>query len=236
MVQYMSTLNYLDTALARVHPAWLATLNRPDIAHQLQDIDQGLSRHAQAGETIYPPRASIFAALNLPPEQIRVVILGQDPYHGAGEAMGLSFSVPAGIRIPPSLRNIDKELASDLDFPIPVSGDLSVWAEQGVLLLNSVLTVAADKAGSHGKLGWQAICDALIDTINHENPGCVFLLWGKWAQSKAARIDSQRHAILCTAHPSPLSAYRGFFGCRHFSQSNAWLQRHGYPPIDWQRA
>lgn len=233
MVSLMSELNYLDTALLRVHPAWLATFRQADIAQQLQQIDQALTQRAQTGEIIYPPRDAIFAALSKAPDKIRVVILGQDPYHGDGEAMGLSFSVPDGVRIPPSLRNIYKEIATDLELSLPASGNLSAWADQGVLLLNSVLTVAANQAGSHGKLGWQYICDALLDTLNRENPGCVFLLWGNWAQSKAKRIDSRRHAVFCAAHPSPLAAYRGFFGCRHFSQANAWLQAHGYAAIDW---
>ncbi len=228
------SLPYLAPALAPVHPAWEAVLNTPDIFARLRQIDQQLQQQASQGKTLFPPQPLIFNSLRtMAPADIKVVILGQDPYHGAGEAMGLSFSVPPGVRIPPSLRNIYKELVADLGGGMPASGDLTHWAEQGVLLLNSLLTVEMDKAGSHGKLGWQAITDALIDAVNQQNPGCVFLLWGNWAQTKAERIDTGRHLVLTAAHPSPLSASRGFHGCRHFSQVNAWLAAHGRDTIRW---
>lgn len=230
----MSSFSYLAPALARVHPAWEAALRAPALYKKLREIDQELTRQQGEGRVIFPPAAHTFNALSyVAPADVRVVILGQDPYHGDGEAMGLSFSVPEGIRVPPSLRNIYKELAADLGLGVPASGDLSHWAQQGVLLLNSVFTVERDKAGSHGKLGWQTISDALIDAVNQASPGCVFLLWGNWAQTKAERIDQSRHLTLTAAHPSPLSANRGFHGCRHFSQVNAWLIAHGREPIAW---
>lgn len=226
----MSELNYLSIAYDRVQPAW-----RPSLpADRLCAIDQRLNAARAAGQTIYPPRELTFNALHfVAPQDVRVVILGQDPYHGAGQAMGMSFSVQDGIRVPPSLRNIYKELHSDLGLDIPRSGNLTAWAQQGVLLLNSVFTVEAEHAGSHGKFGWQAVSDALIDTVNTQNPGCVFMLWGNWAIGKAERIDANRHLVLTAAHPSPLAASRGFFGCRHFSQANDWLRKQGRSEINW---
>lgn len=230
----MSALSYLDDALARVHPHWLPTLQAPALADTLAAIDRELTRRAAEGAAIFPPRSEIFHALRYcPPEKIRAVILGQDPYHGAGEAMGLSFSVPEGVRLPPSLRNIFKEIGRELGLPQPHSGDLTPWARQGVLLLNSVLTVEADRAGSHGKLGWQSVSDALIDRVNRDSQGCVFMLWGNWARTKAERIDPRRHLVLEAAHPSPLSASRGFFGCDHFAEATRWLRERDLPPIDW---
>ncbi|MDF0604708.1 uracil-DNA glycosylase [Neisseriaceae bacterium TC5R-5] len=230
----MSTFSYLSSALMRVHPAWQSVLSSAVIQQQLLTIDAVLCQQAALGKVIYPPSPLIFNALSgIAPAEVKVVILGQDPYHGPGQAMGLSFSVPAGVRIPPSLRNMYKELAADLAVPVAVSGDLSAWAQQGVLLLNSVLTVEQEQAGSHGKLGWQKISDALIDAVNLQNPGCVFLLWGNWAHSKADYIDQQRHLVLKAAHPSPLSASRGFHGCRHFSQANSWLLAQGRTTLDW---
>jgi uracil-DNA glycosylase len=195
-----------------------------------------LYQRSRQGSVIYPAAADIFHALRYtPPGALKAVILGQDPYHGADQAMGLAFSVPPQQKIPPSLRNIFKEQNQDLALPIPENGDLTHLAKQGVLLLNSVMTVEADQAGSHGKLGWQVISDGLIDAINQLNPGCVFMLWGNWARGKAERIDAQRHLILCAAHPSPLSASRGFLGCRHFSVTNQWLSTHGLEAIAWSR-
>lgn len=227
-------MSYLSPALAALPAAWREVLTAPALAAQLQAIDTRLAARAADGVAIYPPRELVFHALqHVAPQDVRVVILGQDPYHGAGEAMGLSFSVPAGVKIPPSLRNMYKELASDLGVAPAASGDLTHWAQQGVLLLNTSLTVEADNAGSHGKIGWQQVTDALIDAVNAHNPGCVFLLWGNWAQGKAERIDTGRHAVLKAAHPSPLSASRGFFGCRHFSQANQWLAARGRGEIAW---
>lgn len=184
---------------------------------------------------IYPPGGKIFQAFDACPlDRVRVVILGQDPYHGAGQAEGLAFSVPHGVPIPPSLENIKQEIASDLGAPsILPDGHLLPWAEQGVLLLNTTLTVEAGKAGSHQGWGWETFTDAVIEVVNKHCDHVVFLLWGTPARRKGAMIDRSRHLILEAPHPSPLSVYRGFFGCRHFSQANAFLQRWGKEPIRW---
>lgn len=230
-------MNYLQQALSCTHPAWRSILEQTSNLTRLQHIDQQLSALHNSGQTIYPARENIFNALHyFAPADTRVVILGQDPYHGAGEAMGLSFSVPPAIRIPPSLRNIFKEQEADLGLPRPQQGDLTPWARQGVLLLNSVMTVNADQAGSHAKLGWQDISDSLIDAVNVYSNGCVFMLWGNWARNKAARIDGNRHLVLEAAHPSPLSASRGFLGCKHFSTANHWLESRRLSAIDWALA
>jgi len=186
-------------------------------------------------KSIYPEEEDCFnALLETPFEQVKVVILGQDPYHGADQAHGLSFSVKPGIKVPPSLVNIYKELESDLGIPPAAHGFLNQWAKQGVLLLNSVLTVEASKAGSHQKKGWETFTDKIIELINQEQEGVVFLLWGAYAQKKGRYIDRQKHCVLESVHPSPLSAYRGFFGCRHFSKTNEYLQNMGKAPINWQ--
>lgn len=190
--------------------------------------------------TIYPPQDQIFAALNLTPsDAVKVVIVGQDPYHGAGQANGLAFAVSKGIKPPPSLRNIFKEVIADVydgdageNAPAATS-DLTAWAEQGVLLLNATLTVRADEAGSHADLGWQALTDDIIRALSEKRAHLVFMLWGKYAQAKRLLIDEGRHLILAAPHPSPLSAWRGFFGCRHFSQANEYLAAHGQEPIRW---
>ena len=189
-----------------------------------------------AGTLVYPPAADVFNAFKATEfQQVKVVILGQDPYHGAGQAHGLSFSVQAGVAPPPSLVNIYKELADDIaGFQIPAHGCLQHWAEQGVLLLNTVLTVRAGQAHSHAALGWETFTDRVIAMLNQEREGLVFLLWGSHAQKKGAFIDRSRHCVLTAPHPSPLSAYRGFFGCKHFSQANAYLQQQGLAAIDWQ--
>jgi uracil-DNA glycosylase len=184
--------------------------------------------------TVYPPGSLIFNAFNLTPfPAVRVVIIGQDPYHGAGQAHGLCFSVPRGISAPPSLVNIFKEINADLGIPLPKHGNLERWARQGVLLLNATLTVRANQAGSHQKKGWEIFTDAIISQLSKQRVGLVFLLWGKFAQDKESLIDTQKHYILKAAHPSPYSAYNGFFGCRHFSKTNEILRRHGLPEIDW---
>jgi len=199
------------------------------------ELQQVLAHERQAGIIHYPPSCQVFAALAATrPEHVRVVILGQDPYHGPNQAHGLSFSVSRGQVLPPSLRNIFSELSADLALPKPRQGDLSYWASQGVLLLNSVLTVRAGEAGSHQKLGWERFTDALIAQLNQRHAGLVFMLWGAYAQKKGRLIDRQRHLVLSAAHPSPLSANRGgWFGCRHFSQANAWLQLQHQAQIDW---
>ncbi len=184
--------------------------------------------------TIYPRGSDIFNAFNFTPfEKIKVVILGQDPYHGNGQAHGLSFSVPDGVKKPPSLKNIFKELAEDLQIPIAETGNLTSWAKQGVLLLNATLTVRSKKAGSHQKKGWEKFTDAIIQKISTEKKGVIFLLWGRFAQDKVKLIDKNKHQILTAPHPSPFSAYSGFFGCKHFSKTNAILKKQGLIEINW---
>ncbi len=183
---------------------------------------------------VYPPGRLIFNALNKTPfENIKVVLLGQDPYHGKGQAHGLCFSVPKGISLPPSLVNIFKELKTDLDIPIPAHGNLEKWADQGVFLLNATLTVRASQPGSHQNKGWEVFTDSVIKKISEKRAGIIFLLWGKYAQAKEVLIDTNKHYILKAAHPSPYSADYGFFGCKHFSQTNNILSKHGLSTIDW---
>ncbi|MES2989301.1 MAG: uracil-DNA glycosylase [Pseudomonadota bacterium] len=203
----------------------------------LDTIAAFLRNTERAAKTVYPPRDQQLAALELtPPEAVRVVILGQDPYHGPGQAHGLAFSVQRGVRVPPSLANIHKELESDLGLPRPAHGNLEGWARQGVLLLNNALTVEAGAAGSHQKIGWEHFTDAVVATVAARPEPTVFMLWGSHAQKKAARVptlEAGPHLVLKAPHPSPLSAYAGFFGCRHFSQANAFLKAHGRGQIDW---
>ncbi len=187
------------------------------------------------GIRVYPPESCIFNAFKYTEfSQLKIVIIGQDPYHEQGQAMGLSFSVPPGIRVPPSLINIYKELQSDVGFMIPDHGCLIPWARQGILLLNNVLTVNEGRADSHAGQGWEQFTDGVIDALNRECEHLVFMLWGSKAAAKCARVDTSKHCILKAAHPSPLSAYRGFFGCRHFSRANAYLKENGRDEIDWQ--
>ncbi|MBE6292364.1 MAG: uracil-DNA glycosylase [Bacteroidales bacterium] len=184
--------------------------------------------------TIYPPAKLIFNAFDSCPfEQVKVVIIGQDPYHGPGQAHGLCFSVCEGVPNPPSLQNIFKEIQSDLGTPLPPNGDLTRWANQGVLLLNATLTVQAHQAGSHQRRGWEEFTDAAIRCLNEEREHLVFILWGAYAQKKGAFIDRNKHLVLTSAHPSPLSAYNGFFGNKHFSRANEYLMAHGQMPIEW---
>ena len=187
-----------------------------------------------SGSTIFPPGSLIFNAFEQTPfSAVKVVILGQDPYHGPGQAHGLSFSVPDGVPIPPSLQNIYKELADDVGGTIPTSGNLTHWARQGVLLLNAVLTVRANEPASHASIGWMDFTDTVISTLSDKKEGLVFLLWGKFAQEKQVLIDETRHFVLKAAHPSPFSAYKGFLGCKHFSRTNAILEKQGLSPIQW---
>lgn len=200
----------------------------------LRVLDSYLDAQYAGGKTIYPARADMFTALRLTPlSKVKAVILGQDPYHGPGQAHGLSFSVRAGVKAPPSLKNIYKEIERDTGKKMPVGGDLSGWARQGVLLLNATLSVEEAKAGSHQKRGWEEFTDALIHRIAQDNHHVVFMLWGAYAQKKGAFIDRGQHLVLESVHPSPLSAHRGFIGCGHFSKANDYLQEHGRPPIDW---
>lgn len=223
---------------APLPPSWRPALEPVLASPPLRALGGFLQSEEAAGKTIYPPRGCRLAALELTPlDAVKVVILGQDPYHGPGQAHGLAFSVPDGVRIPPSLVNIGKELESDLGLPRPTHGNLAHWAEQGVLLLNNALTVEAGQAGSHQNRGWEDFTDAAIAAVAARDVPSVFLLWGSHAQKKAARVPALAqgpHLVLKAPHPSPLSAYAGFFGCRHFSQTNAFLESHGRTPIDWR--
>jgi len=194
----------------------------------------GFVKQEYASHTIFPPAGQIFNAFNTCPfNNVKVVILGQDPYHGPRQAHGLCFSVNDGIQFPPSLQNIFKEINSDLGIPMPKSGNLTRWAEQGVLLLNATLTVRASQAGSHQGRGWEEFTDAVIKIISEKAENVVFILWGSYAIKKKALIDASKHCILTAPHPSPLSSYRGFFGCKHFSQTNTYLTSKGKTPIEW---
>lgn len=194
----------------------------------------GFVRREYAENVIYPPAKNIFNAFNLCPlDKIKVVILGQDPYHEPNQAHGLCFSVNDGVMFPPSLQNIFKEINNDLNLPIPTSGNLERWALQGVFLLNAILTVRAHQAASHKNKGWETFTDSVIKIISQQNSGAVFMLWGSYARSKAELIDKTKHLVLEAVHPSPLSAHRGFFGCKHFSKANKWLVDNGKTPIQW---
>ena len=219
----------------RLPPGWRSSLNALVPTEVLQSL-AAFVQEERRQHTVFPPEECCFAAFEpLQPDAVKAVILGQDPYHDDFQAHGLAFSVPDGVKIPPSLRNIYKELADDLGCPAPQSGSLTGWASQGVLLLNTVLTVRAHQANSHQKHGWETVTDAAIRLVSAESPGAVFLLWGTPAQKKRPLIDENKHLVLAAAHPSPLSAYRGFFGSRPFSQANAWLAAHRGGGIDWQR-
>lgn len=200
----------------------------------MQALAEFLTEEESAGKVLFPDSNHCFNALNSTPlDQVRVVILGQDPYHGPGQAHGLSFSVRPGVRTPPSLVNIFKEMQTDLGIEPPDHGCLQPWAEQGVLLLNSVLTVVQGQAGAHQGKGWETFTDRVIETVNRECEGVVFLLWGSYARKKGRHIDRSRHLVLEGPHPSPLSSYRGFFGCKHFSRANDWLREQGRSPVSW---
>jgi len=214
---------------------WLTYLKAEFQESYMERLSSFLRAEKSLGKTIYPQGNNIFAAFDSTKfDDLKVVIIGQDPYHGPGQAHGLSFSVPAGVPIPPSLKNIYKELASDLACDQPSHGNLSSWAEQGVLLLNAVLTVQHANAGSHQGKGWERFTDCVIEVVNKRCDNVVFLLWGAYAQKKGKAIDRDRHLVLQAPHPSPLSAHRGFLGCKHFSATNHYLSQHGKTPIDWQ--
>ena len=218
----------------RLQPGWKNCLQ--DEFHQpyMQELRSFLLQRKKQGAVIYPPGALIFNALDSTPfELVKVVILGQDPYHGPRQAHGLCFSVQDGVQTPPSLVNIFKEIESDLGVPCTSNGNLQRWAEQGVLLLNAVLTVERGHAGSHQGKGWERFTDRIVAELNQHRNNLVFLLWGSYAAKKGDSIDSSRHLVLKAPHPSPLSAHRGFFGCRHFSRANSYLQEHGLEPIHW---
>ncbi|WP_374530024.1 uracil-DNA glycosylase [Acinetobacter sp.] len=234
-------MSYTDQQLhkldkVQLDASWKCGLSDFLLSPQMDELRDFLVSEKQAQKEIYPPSSLIFNAFNTTPlEQVKVVILGQDPYHGPNQAHGLSFSVQKGIALPPSLRNIFHELHADVGVEIPRHGDLTHWAEQGVLLLNSVLTVEAGQPTSHQKRGWENFTDHVIDVLNEQREHIVFILWGAYAQRKGQRIDPNRHLILKAAHPSPLAANRGgFFGCKVFSKTNNYLKHNGIEPIDWQ--
>jgi uracil-DNA glycosylase len=219
----------------RLEPSWKARLAERFATPEMSALREFLRAEKAAGKQIYPPGPEIFAALDATPfDAVKVVILGQDPYHGPGQAHGLCFSVRPGVPTPPSLTNIFAELESDLGIPRPDHGCLLPWARQGVLLLNAVLTVERGLAGSHHGRGWEGFTDAIVAALDRERENLVFLLWGSPAQAKGRHVDARRHCVLKAPHPSPLSAHRGFLGCRHFSRANAWLADHGSAPIDWR--
>ncbi|MDH0291486.1 uracil-DNA glycosylase [Pseudomonas sp. GD04087] len=218
----------------KLEASWKEALHEEFDKPYMKQLGEFLRAEKAAGKVIFPPGPLIFNALNTTPlERIKVVIIGQDPYHGPGQAHGLCFSVQPGVPTPPSLQNIYKELQRDLNLPIPNHGYLQHWAEQGVLLLNTSLTVEQANAGSHAKAGWQPFTDRIIEVVSERCENLVFLLWGSHAQSKQKLIDPQKHLVLKSAHPSPLSAYRGFLGNGHFSRTNKFLEQHGLTPIDW---
>ncbi|MHA3051450.1 uracil-DNA glycosylase [Acinetobacter sp. ANC 4640] len=220
----------------QLEASWKYALQDFLLSSKMDDLRQFLMVQKQADKTIYPPNPLIFNALNTTPlDQVKVVILGQDPYHGPNQAHGLSFSVQKGVALPPSLRNIFHELHADLGIKIPHHGDLSQWAQQGVLLLNSVLTVEAGQPTSHQRQGWEEFTDHVIDVLNEQREHVVFILWGAYAQRKGQRINREKHLVLTAAHPSPLAANRGgFFGCKVFSKTNNYLKLNGIEPINWQ--
>lgn len=230
----MAIMNKLSNQIT-LHPSWLTYLASEFELPYMQQLEDFLVEQKQNGKVIFPPAELIFNALNATPlDQVKVVILGQDPYHGQGQAHGLCFSVPAGVRLPPSLKNIFKELQRDLALSIPTEGCLLRWAEQGVLLLNAILTVGQASAGSHQKHGWEQFTDRVIEHVSDQCDGVAFLLWGNYAQKKGQLVDSNKHLLLSSPHPSPLSAHRGFIGNGHFSAANDYLEKQGKTPIDWQ--
>jgi uracil-DNA glycosylase len=217
-----------------IHPSWLKYLSDEFKSDYMSKIKLFLKKELEAGKIVYPHGKDIFQAFNKTPfDRVKVVIIGQDPYHGENQAHGMSFSVQKRIKTPPSLVNIFKELETDLGIERSSHGNLEAWADQGVLLLNSVLTVEAANAGSHRKKGWETFTDKVIQTLNDEKENIVFLLWGAPAQKKASIVDESKHLVLKAPHPSPLSSYRGFFGCKHFSQTNDYLKIKNIETIDW---
>ena len=219
----------------KLDPGWFKVLGEEFNKDYMRELRQFLVAQKESGKVIYPPGSQWFAAFNHTPfDRVRVVILGQDPYHGPSQAHGLCFSVLPGVKVPPSLVNMYQEMQEDLGIAPANHGCLTSWAKQGVLLLNATLTVEQANAGAHQGKGWEQFTDRAIRALNDQREGVVFLLWGSYAQKKGAFIDQSRHLVLKSVHPSPLSAYRGFFGCKHFSKTNDYLQKNGQTPIDWQ--
>lgn len=221
--------------MIKLESSWKTVLEDQFALPYMVELKRFLKQEADAGKTIYPAGQDIFRALDTTPfDQVKVVILGQDPYHGPGQAHGLCFSVQKGVRVPPSLQNIYKELQDDVGVTPPPHGHLISWAQQGVLLLNNVLTVEAALAGSHHGKGWEIFTDRIVELLNERKKNLVFILWGSPAQKKAGKVDPHRHLLIKSVHPSPLSSYRGFFGSKPFSQTNAYLESHGIKAIDWR--
>lgn len=232
-MEQTNTLSTQNSAI-KLDPSWLNVMGDEFQKSHMIELKNFLRDEKKKGKVIFPPGKEIFAALDFCPfDQVKVVILGQDPYHGLGEAHGLCFSVRGGTRFPPSLQNIFKELQSDLNLKAPGRGDLSHWAKQGVLLLNATLTVEKDRAGSHQGRGWELFTDRIVKELNEKKENLVFILWGSYAQKKGAIIDTKKHFVLKCVHPSPLSAHRGFFGSKPFSKTNEYLKSKGIAPIDW---
>lgn len=224
----------MTTVTPHIEESWKNALREAFQSEYFAELKDFLLKE-RSRYTIYPPGPKIFNAFNSTPlEKVKAVILGQDPYHGKGQAHGLCFSVPMGIKPPPSLVNIFKEIQSDTGLPIPAHGNLEAWTQQGVMLLNATLTVRAANAGSHQDKGWERFTDQVIRVISEQHDHVVFLLWGRYAQAKENLIDLQKHLVLKAAHPSPFSAHNGFFGCRHFSRTNTFLEINGMEPIDWR--
>ena len=218
----------------KLNQGWMLEIGGEFDKPYMQSLNAFLKGETESGATVFPPQEDVFNALNTTPfENVRVVIIGQDPYHGDDQAHGLSFSVRRGVRVPPSLMNIYKELESEYGTKRPDHGDLTAWAQQGVLLLNATLTVRRDSAGSHQNKGWESFTDAVIRAVNDHHEHVVFMLWGSYAQKKGAFIDRNKHCVLTSVHPSPLSAHRGFLGCGHFKAANEYLESHGLQPIHW---
>ncbi len=219
----------------KLEESWKSRLSAEFSQNYMLELKNFLNSEIKKKKLIYPKGSEFFAAFDLVPfEEVKVVILGQDPYHGPDQAHGLCFSVKPGVQVPPSLQNIYKEMKTDLGITQPKHGYLKSWAEQGVLLLNATLSVEAGQAGSHQNRGWESFTDKAIEHLNRERDHLVFLLWGSYAQKKGQFIDRERHLVLAAPHPSPLSAHRGFLGCKHFSQANKYLQKQGIQPVDWQ--
>ncbi len=229
------TQTTIERSTIKMDASWLDVLSDEFEQPYMQALKAFLYSEKQAGKTIYPAGKNWFNAFNTTPfDRVKVVILGQDPYHGPGQAHGLCFSVLPGVRFPPSLLNIFKEIHNDLGIPMPNQGCLQHWAEQGVLLMNATLTVTQAQAGAHQGKGWEQFTDRAIQQLNEQRQGLVFMLWGSYAQKKGQFIDDRKHLVLKAPHPSPLSAHRGFFGCGHFSKVNAYLEQNGFGAIDWQ--
>ncbi|HVJ36834.1 MAG TPA: uracil-DNA glycosylase [Stenotrophomonas sp.] len=231
----MTQAGHEGQARIQLEPSWRQRVGEWLLRPEMRELSAFLRQRKAAGAQIFPPGHDIFAAFDATPfDQVKVVILGQDPYHGFGQAHGLCFSVQPGVPVPPSLLNIYKEIEADLGLPRPDHGCLLPWAQRGVLLLNAVLTVEEGKPGSHQGRGWEGFTDHVVDVLNREREGLVFLLWGSYAQAKGKVIDPRRHRVLKAPHPSPLSAHRGFLGCRHFSATNEYLRRRGLGEVDWR--